>query len=247
MTLTLKRQAVKEPREKKPRTAEPQTGQASLATRKAFREGLVRKVAQILQGLSPLRVEEVADIARDLDAVECAKRVWTGLAHQDRGELGLTLTGDATGIDVCNPAGRLAFLSYLELLPALRAAAEDVEDEPLQPAKKRLVEMTDAELEASVATAKESHTEARGHRAETPAAVTGGGYVVGTFPRGAAITRAQFAEAADRPVILAGGGPEESLFGVRLHPGENAVELRNSLRKKLPQGRFVFQETISGV
>lgn len=77
------------------------------------------------------------------------------------------------------------------------------------------------------------------------AAVAGGGYLVGTFPRDAAVTRAQFEGAADRPVILAGGGAEQSLFGIRVHPGENATELRNSLRKKPPGGKFTFQETIS--
>lgn len=71
-----------------------------------------------------------------------------------------------------------------------------------------------------------------------------GGYVVGIFPRGTSVTRAGFEAAADRPVILAGGGPDESLFGVRVRPGEDAKELRQALRKRFPSGRFSVEPDI---
>lgn len=68
-----------------------------------------------------------------------------------------------------------------------------------------------------------------------------GGYVVGIFPRGTNVTRAAFEAAADRPVILAGGGPDQSLFGVRVRPGEDPKELRQALRQQFPSGRFSVQ------
>lgn len=81
-------------------------------------------------------------------------------------------------------------------------------------------------------------------RAEEPvaAAAAGVSYVVATFTRGGAVPRTTFEAAAGRPIVLAGGGPESSLFGVAVHPGENAQELKRLLRKKFPAGRFSIQD-----
>lgn len=62
--------------------------------------------------------------------------------------------------------------------------------------------------------------------------------VVGSFPKPTSVTRSMFEEAAGRAVTIAGGGAEDVLFGVRTRPGENARELRDELREKLPGGKF---------
>lgn len=82
--------------------------------------------------------------------------------------------------------------------------------------------------------------------APQPTAAASEGYVVAIFPRGAAVSRDDFEKAAGRPIVLAGGGPEQSLYGIRLHPGESGRGLRDALRKKFPGGKFTVQPELRG-
>lgn len=99
-------------------------GQPSAEMKEMFREGLRQRVAELLREKFPLNVQDIADIARDLDAVAVACQCWDKARISDPGPAGLELVCDMSAVDVCNPSGRLAVMSYLELLPALRKVAE---------------------------------------------------------------------------------------------------------------------------
>ena len=80
--------------------------------------------------------------------------------------------------------------------------------------------------------------EAPAPAAAAPPAVSTCCNVVGIFPRGSAVTRETFEDAAGRPVTIAGGGPDEVILGVRTRPGEDPRQLKNQLRERFPRGRF---------
>lgn len=66
--------------------------------------------------------------------------------------------------------------------------------------------------------------------------------VVAIFPKPSVVTRQIFEEAAGRPVILAGGGSDDVLYGVRTRPGESPRELRDELRRRFPMGKIAVED-----
>ena len=143
-------------RKSKP-AAKSKHGQPSDEVKEIFREGLRSTVAELLRAKYHQEFDEVASIANidgEQPAVEAAARYWNGVRINAPDPSDLKLVCDATAVDVCNAATRLAVLSYYELLPTIRGIFN--EGKGSKPAKKPLVEWTDAEWAAHNSKGKKS-------------------------------------------------------------------------------------------